>query len=270
MKRNIWGLLFITVLLCSVILFISKHLDTKAVVGPVGPAKTSGAVCLVELTKNEFTGGEQLDVTLKIQTTEAINIMVKPQLRIFKANQYYGEKPLNTYDLESWDMSSLKKGSEVERKVSVLAPVAPGYYRIEFADDSTKIGGGSADFFVQYPVGTVRLGTIPVNKTVEAFGRSLKVESITMTEKSTTVQYSLTPGVRSFLAELIKDDGNTLLQRGGIPFDTTTITQAQSSYEPIPISVNRLRFRLSHLQVFSPSEAMVDRSGEWEIEIPLN
>jgi hypothetical protein len=216
------------------------------------------------------SGGGQLDITLKIQPNQKVKLKAKPQLRVFKASQHYGEKALNTYELESWDISSLEEGATVERKLSVLAPAEPGYYRIEFAYDSEQMGGASADFFVQYPAGTLRLGKIQVNKTVEGFGRSMNVESITMTDKTATIQYSLTPGVRGFSAELITDDGKTLLQRGGIPFDEKTITQAQSTYEPISISVKRLRFRLSHIQLFLPSEGIVNRPGEWEMEIPLN
>jgi hypothetical protein len=170
------------------------------------------------------------------------------------------------HNIDQWKQIPLENNATVEEKVTLMAPSDPGYYRVELIVDSNV--SNSTNFFVKYPTGTLYSGTFPVNLKVEAYGRILKIDSITMTSKSATVSFSLSPGVRGFSTDLVTDQRKKLVGISSIPFDEKTIVQATATFEPIPISVKSVKFTLSNIQLMT-NDGIVDSPGSWEVVIPL-
>ncbi|SEB87640.1 hypothetical protein [Paenibacillus sp. GP183] len=233
-----------------------------------GPAvSTEGSVIsIIELKQSEVTKESSIEANVKLKANGKIKINGTPQLRVYKFGQANGEEPLMVHNIDHWKQLPLGDNATVEEKVTLTAPSDPGYYRVELSLDSYV--SNSTNFFVKYPTDTLYSGTFPVNLKVEALGRILKIDSITMTSKSATVSFSLSPGVRGFATELVTDNGKKLVGISSIPFDEKTIVQATATFEPIPISVKSVKFTLSNIQLMT-NVGIVDRPGSWEVVIPL-
>lgn len=222
------------------------------------------------------------DIKLEITITgveENIKITEKvPSIIITRIGKTYQEEKIGEIPLPQLKDRDIRKGEVVNVTVNYKAPNEPGLYQIAFGEmriqhkeGATDMSGGGTRFTVLASKSDVYIKSMDVNKEINAQGNIIKIKSITMNEKQTTINYTTESAQQHGYCRfnLKTDKRETLYEINWVGKDTQNGAEGWVSFNPVPRTAEKLILQIYKLNE-TTADGIKEIQGDWSLEIPLN
>jgi hypothetical protein len=175
----------------------------------------------IKSSKEEFEPGEKMNLEAYITALKEDIVIDSGEFSIYM--WHLGEKsdkPPYIDNLPSLAGKSIGAGKTSVYNLSMEVPETPGWYMptiklgIRREGSITSLTAGGIRFFVKYPEGSVRQGSISVNRKVSNSGYMVTVSDIVMTDSSTTMNFTISCETGSsptgFRTKIFDDNGDSI------------------------------------------------------------
>ncbi|WCK55596.1 hypothetical protein PP175_06530 [Aneurinibacillus sp. Ricciae_BoGa-3] len=223
----------------------------------------------ISLNKSVINSIDPVVLTLNFKADETINLE-SSRLAVYPIGK---QVPSLSAPIPEWSHISFNKGDVRQKKVTILPSkigLRPGYYvvKIEYLFDNTA-AQTSADLLIQYPPGTIKIGKINVNKTVQKEGYTLTLKSITMYKDKVIVDTHFSPSsVGNLLPNMKLDDGTDLKWLPGANSTKLQMNNQQFTFSPIPKSAKKVTFSIPVINV-KKTNGTFGIPGPWSITMNI-